>query len=137
MLLEELKETKSQKKLWTEHDGKSKLPNERLNQFLIDNPLDGVFDTEEHPDVKFRSYLECNERGDVLFAQIDDRLAPIFVLSPLNQSTIVELQKLFQTELYLGRFMQLNKYDNGDSYKFDTYYSKKCFEFFKSETQLG
>ena len=39
-----------------EHDGKEELPNE-FDRFLKDNPLDGVFDLEEHPEVKFRSYF--------------------------------------------------------------------------------
>ena len=69
--------------MWIEHNGDEELPNERLNQFLEDNPLDGVFDMEEHSEVQFRSYLECYKNGDVQFIQIDDRLAPIIALAPL------------------------------------------------------
>ena len=68
MILIHLKEVKSQKRSWTEHDGESKLPNEKLDQLLKDNPLEGVFDFEEHPEVKFRSYLECNGKGLIRFA---------------------------------------------------------------------
>ena len=59
MILIHLMEVKSQKRSWTEHDGESKLPNKGLDKLLKDNPLDGVIDLEEHPEVKFRSYLEC------------------------------------------------------------------------------
>ena len=68
MILFYLKEVKSRKRYITEYDGESKLPNEKLDQLLKDNPLEGVFDFEEHPEVKFRSYLEYNGKGLVRFA---------------------------------------------------------------------
>ena len=44
MILFYLKEVKSRKRYVTEYDGESKLPNEKLDQLLRENPLEGVFD---------------------------------------------------------------------------------------------
>ena len=49
---------------WIEVEGEvDELPNDILDQFLKDNPLDATFDLEEHPDVEFRSFLECRPDG--------------------------------------------------------------------------
>ena len=94
-LLDHLREVCIQKKLWTEITGDEKLPNERMDQLLKDNPIDEVFDFEEQPNVKFRSYVESKENGNVLFAQIDSRLANLFLLEPPCKQVVIEsIQKL-------------------------------------------
>ena len=55
-ILNHLKKVKTTISTCREHDGKEELPDE-FDQFLKDNPLDGVFDLDEHPEVKFRSYF--------------------------------------------------------------------------------
>ena len=38
-----------------------------MDQFLKDNPLDGVFDLDEHPEVKFSSYFERIDTDRIIY----------------------------------------------------------------------
>ena len=58
-----------------------------MEEFLKDNPLEGVFDFDENPNVKIRSHLLHRGNGEIWLTQIDARL-----IRPLNLAFLDVMQ---------------------------------------------
>ena len=135
MLFRRLSGLLGKTKPWIEVEGEvDELPNDILDQFLKDNPLDATFDLEEHPDVEFRSFLKCRPEGGVDFAQMDARAATLFVLAPYpDQKRLEYMERLLKSTSYFGRLFTFDPLDNDglifqpNLYNFDTFYGDNAY----------
>ena len=82
------------------------LVDKQMERFLKENTFSETFDLEEHPDIRFRTYVEDDE-DYVYFAQIDARLVPLIALmQPLV--TVQDFCEVLNNEPYFGRVFRLN-----------------------------
>ena len=91
---------------------------------LKDNPIDGVFDFDEHPDVKFRSFIENRDNGELHFVQMDARLVPLVALQSYDlNSSINQTMNKMHDKPYFSRFIQFSPINS--SIDFTTYHGRR------------
>ena len=81
----------------------------KLDNYLRENPLHEVFDIDDNLEVKFTSWQIGTVQEQQYFAQIDERLAHLILLQPLDIiRKVAKLAMILKHEPHSSRLMQFN-----------------------------